>query len=106
MLPEEAKAENRQKLAEQQKLNQKVETLKDLLRAEANKQDILNPEQREAMRDADDSLAMLKDPPPKAEQALQDAANDAQTQQKADLERAMEQQKKLADALKQIAEHS
>jgi hypothetical protein len=103
--PEEAKSENQQKLAEQQKLNQKVETLKDLLRAEANKQNILNPEQREAMRDADDSLAMLKEPPPKAEQALQDATNDAQTQQKADLERATEQQQKLTDALNKIAEH-
>ena len=103
--PEEAKAENAQKLAEQQKLNEKVETLKDLLRAEANKQNVLDPNQREIMRDADDSLAMLKDPPPKAEQALQDATNDAQNQQKADLERATEQQKKLAEALNQIAKH-
>jgi len=75
--PEEAKTENQERLAEQQKLNQKVETLKDLLRAEANKQNILNPEERELMRDADDSLAMLKDPPPKAEQALQDATRAA-----------------------------
>src|ERR1043166_8559676 len=57
------------------------------------------------MRDADDALAMLKDPPPKAEQALQDAAAAAPAQQKADLERATEQQQKLADALTQIAEH-
>ena len=93
------------KLAEQQKLDAKVEALKDLIRAEANKQDILKKEQREAMRDADDALAMLKDPPPKAEQALQDATKDADAQKKADLERATEQQQKLQDALQQVAKH-
>ena len=102
---DEAKAESAKQLARQQDINKKVETLKDLVRAEANKQDILNKDQRELMRDADDALAMLKDPPPKAEQALQDAAADAPEQQKADLERAGEQQGKLADALEQIAKH-
>ena len=100
-----AKADAARDLAKQQQVNQKVETLKDLVRAEANKQDILNKDQREVMRDADDALAMLKEPPPKAEQALQDAAKDAPAQQKADLERAVEQQQKLADALQQIAKH-
>ena len=99
------KAEIEQKLAEQVKLDQKVEALKDLIRAEANTQDILKSDEREAMRDADDALAMLKDPPPKAEQALQDATKDAEAQQKADLERATEQQQKLQDALQQIAKH-
>jgi hypothetical protein len=103
--PGEAKAENMQRLAEQQKINQKVETLKDLLRAEANQQNILEKDQREAMRDADDALALLKDPPPKAEQALQDAVADEQKMQKADLERATEQQQELTEALQQIAKH-
>ena len=103
--PDDAKAEAEKQIAQQQQLNQKVETLKDLVRADANKQDILKTEEREKMRDADDALAMLKDPPPKAEQALQDAAAAAPAQQKADLERAAEQQQKLADALKQIADH-
>lgn len=98
-------AEIAQKLAEQVKLDQKVEALKDLIRAEANTQDILKPEEREAMRDADGALAMLKDPPPKAEQALQDATKDTEAQQKADLERAAEQQQKLQGALEQIAKH-
>ncbi len=103
--PEDAKADAERQIAQQQQINEKVETLKDLVRADANKQDIMQKEQRERMRDADDALAMLKDPPPKAEQALQDAAAAAPDQQRADLERAAEQQKKLADALKQIAEH-
>ncbi len=103
--PDDGKAEAEKQIAQQQQLNQKVETLKDLVRADANKQDILKQEQREKMRDADDALAMLKDPPPKAEQALQDAAAAGPEQQKADLARAAEQQQKLADALNQIAEH-
>ncbi len=103
--PEEAKAENQKQLAKQEQLDAKVESLKDLIRAQANQQNILDKEQREKMRDADDALALLKEPPPKAEQALQDAANDAQSQQKADLNRAAEQQQKLASALEQIAKH-
>ncbi|MEO6738840.1 MAG: hypothetical protein ABIP20_01215, partial [Chthoniobacteraceae bacterium] len=70
--PEDAKTDAQKQIAQQQQLNQKVETLKDLVRADANKQDILQKDQREKMRDADDALAMLKDPPPKAERALQD----------------------------------
>ena len=103
--PEEAKTEAQKQLADQKKLDQKLETLKDLIRAEANQQNILDKEQRELMRDADDALAMLKDPPPAAEQALQDASNDPQAQQKADLQRAQEQQKKIETALNQIAKH-
>ncbi len=103
--PDDAKGDAEKQIAQQQRLNQKVETLKDLVRADANKQDILKQDERERMRDADDALAMLKEPPPKAAQALQDAAASAPDQRKADLARAAEQQQKLADALKQIAEH-
>jgi hypothetical protein len=103
--PEETAAKAADKTAQQKQVNEKVEALKDLIRAEANKQDILKAEEREAMRDADDALAMLKDPPPKAEEALQDAVKDTGAQQKADLERAAEQQAKLQTALEQIAKH-
>jgi len=103
--PEDAKNEAQKQLADQKKLDQKLDTLKDLIRAEANQQNILDKEQRELMRDADDALALLKDPPPAAEQALQDASNDPQAQQKADLQRAQEQQKKIESALNQIAKH-
>ncbi|MEQ1852406.1 MAG: hypothetical protein ABMA01_12540, partial [Chthoniobacteraceae bacterium] len=102
---DDAKSEPARQLAQQQQINRKVETLKDLIRADANKQNILDQEQRESMRDADDALAMLKDPPPKAEEALKDAAAAPPAQQKADLGRAAEQQQKLADALGQIAKH-
>lgn len=104
--PEQAKADAEKALAQQQQLNEKVDALKDLLRADANKQDVLQAEQRERARDADDALAMLKDPPPAASDALKDAAQaqtkDAQTQA---LAQAAEQQQKLEQALDQIAKH-
>ncbi|HYR58008.1 MAG TPA: hypothetical protein VEO95_05245, partial [Chthoniobacteraceae bacterium] len=104
--PEQAQADAQQALAQQQKLNDRVETLKDALRADANKQDILKDEGRERARDADDALALLKDPPPKAEAALNDAAQAAEAAVKADaLKAAAQEQQKLASALDQLAKH-
>jgi len=104
--PEEAKAEAEKALARQEQLNEKIEALKDQLRADANKQDVLQADQRERARDADDALAMLKDPPPAASDALKDAAQ-AQTQdaQAQALAQAAEQQQKLEESLEQIAKH-
>lgn len=105
-LPDEAKADARQTLAEQQRLNQQLEALKDALRADANQQDILNKEGRERARDADDAVAMLKEPPQRAEEDLALAAKSdkSQTQEQA-LNQAVEQQQKLTQALQQMAEH-
>lgn len=104
--PEKAQADAQKALAEQQKLNDNVEALKDALRAEANEQNILQKEGREAARDADDALAMLKEPPPKAEAALQQAAEAAKPiDQKQALTEAAQQQQKLADALHMLAQH-
>ncbi len=104
--PEESKADAEKALAQQERLNEKIEALKDQLRADANKQDVLQADQRERARDADDALAMLKDPPPAASDALKDATQaqtkDAQTQA---LAQAAEQQQKLEQALDQIAKH-
>ncbi|MGB8170553.1 MAG: hypothetical protein WCF18_23825 [Chthoniobacteraceae bacterium] len=104
--PEQVQAEAQQALAQQQKLNQRVETLKDAIRADANKQDILKDDGRERARDADDALAMLKDPPPKAEAALTEATQAADATEKAEaLKNAAQEQKKLAGALDQLAKH-
>jgi hypothetical protein len=104
--PEQVQAEAQQTLAEQQKLNERIETLKDALRADANKQDILKDEGRERARDADDALAMLKEPPAKAEQALNEATQAADAAEKSDaLKNAAQEQKKLAGALDQLAKH-
>lgn len=93
-------------VAQQEQLNEKLDALKDLLRADANKQDMLDAAQRDRARDADDALAILKDPPVKATEALKDATQ-AQTKsaQEQALAQAAEQQEKLNQALDQIARH-
>ncbi|MEA3211954.1 MAG: hypothetical protein QOE70_5011 [Chthoniobacter sp.] len=104
--PEQAQADARQALAEQQKINDRVEAVTDALRADANKQDILKQDSRERARDADDALAMLKEPPPKAEQALTEAARAEPPAAKAEaLKQAAQEQQKLADALHLLARH-
>ncbi len=104
--PEEAQAEAKQTLAAQERLDQKIDALKDAIRSDANKQDVLTAEGRERARDADDALAMLKEPPPRAEQALSDAAQaERPSEQKAALQSAANEQDKLAKALNQLAEH-
>lgn len=105
--PEQAKAEAEKTLAEQQSLNEKVDALKDQLRADANKQNMNDATQRERARDADDALAMLKDPPPKSAEALKDAAEAATppAERAEALAQAAQQQEKLQQALNQIAQH-
>ena len=104
--PADNQAEARPQLARQQDINGRIETLKDLIRADASEQNILKKDQRERMRDADDALAMLKDPPPQAEQALRQTTEDSQaTEQLADLDRAVEQEQKIVDALMLIAKN-
>ena len=105
-LPDEAKTDARQALAEQQRLNQQVEALKDALRADANQQDVLKQEGRERARDADDAVAMLREPPQRAEEDLAMAAKSDKTAiQEQALNQAAEQQQKLSQALQQMAEH-
>ena len=104
--PEETKEEAAKTLAKQESLNEKLEPLKDLLRADANQQNILEPAERDRARDADDALAMLKEPPPKAEAALEDAAKaETASAREQALAQAAEQQQKLESALNQIAQH-
>ncbi len=104
--PEQAAADAGQQLAAQQQLNEDIETLKDAIRSDANQQSMLEDEGRERARDADDALAMLKDPPPKAEEALAQASAAEQPEtQKAALDAAAAEQEKLASALAQLAKH-
>ena len=104
--PTENQDSARPQLARQEQINVRIETLKDLIRADANTQDILQKDQRERMRDADDALATLKDPPPAAAQALSDVVQGLQTfLQQADLDLAVEQEQNVVDALNRIANH-
>jgi hypothetical protein len=104
--PEEGQAEAKQQLAKQEKLNEQIDELKDAIRAEANKQDVMQAEGRERARDADDALAMLKEPPKKAAEALSEATrSEAPQVQKQALTDAATQQQKLAETLQQLAQH-
>jgi hypothetical protein len=104
--PEEAQPEAAQTLARQEALNEKVETLKDALRSEANKQNILEADGREKARDVDDALAMLKEPPPRAAQALTKASQSSEAAPRREqLQNAVAEQQKLAQSLEQLAEH-
>jgi hypothetical protein len=99
-------AQVRPQLVRQQQLNTKIEMLKDLIRADANQQNILKTSERDRMRDADDALAMLKDPPPQAELALLQVTQSTDAaQQQIDLDRAVEQEQKVVVALLLIGGH-
>ena len=80
--------------------------MRQVLRREANAQDISSKEGLEKARDADDALAQLQQKPPKAEDELRKAATatDKETQAEA-LKNAMQEQQKIAEALKNLSEH-
>jgi hypothetical protein len=98
--------EPQQLLTGQQGLNSQLDELKDALRRDANVQDVMDATARERARDADDAVAMLREPPAKAASALREAVAAArpETQQGA-LNAAAEQQQKLAETLRQLAQH-
>ena len=96
----------RELLGEQEKLNQRIEHVKESLRRDANAQDMKQKEGRERARDADDAVAMLENPPRDAKNALEEStANIDPEQQHASLDTAVHNQNELTEALNQLAEH-
>ena len=108
---DESKAEDVQQQAKemqkkQEQLNDKLEDMRKALRREANAQDIASKEGLDKARDADDALAMLQQPPPKAEELLRKAANsEEKAEQKEALNETSQQQNRIADALEKLAKH-
>jgi len=93
-------------LGRQRQLNNRINRVKQVLRRDANAQDMTQKEGRERARDADDAVAMLGDPPRDAKNALEEStANKAPKEQQQSLDTAAQEQKKLADTLEQLAEH-
>ena len=93
-------------LSRQDKLNQKIEQMKEVLRRDGNAQDMKQEEGRERARDADDAVAMLDKPPLDAKNALEESvSNKAPKEQHASLESAVRNQNELTQALDQLAEH-
>jgi hypothetical protein len=104
--PAQVRPEARQLLENQQGLDRQIEDVMAELRRDANTQDLFTEQGRERARDADDAVAMLRQSPPKAEDLLSQAAAAPQAKaQEQALDRAAEQQGKLAEALKTLAEH-
>lgn len=93
-------------LQQQMRANEEVEDLRRMLRAEAAAQDLATPTGRERARDADDALAMLREPPPRAEDLLRAAsAAPEPARRTAALEQAAAQQERLEQALGLLADH-
>ncbi|MCA9124062.1 MAG: hypothetical protein H6822_19820 [Planctomycetaceae bacterium] len=91
---------------QQERINEQIDDLFEALVEDANTQDLLDREQRERARDADDSIAMIQQPAQQMNEALQRAeATPAPDQQAKELAKAAEQQEKTAQALKKVAEH-
>lgn len=91
---------------QQQDINQRLQDLTEALVEDANSQDVLDEQQRERARDADDSIAMIQEPTKQMNQAMQ-RAEDSQSkdQQAKELARAAEQQERTAQALDLVAKH-
>jgi hypothetical protein len=102
----QTKPEAAKLLENQQAIDKQVEEVMAELRRDANTQDLFTEKGRERARDADDAVAMLQQAPPKAEEALNQAAATPQPKaQEHALSQAAEQQGKLKDALHTLAEH-
>lgn len=96
----------REQLAAQAEFNQSLDLARDAIRRDANAQDLAAEEGRARARDADDALALLRQPPPKAEDLLRQAAetDDPEVRQES-FDQAGRQQERLAASLDQIAQH-
>ena len=104
--PSEPKPQMADLQQHQEGINQQLDDLFDALVEDANSQDLLDSEQRERARDADDSIAMVQEPAQQMNKALQEADDTTAPAQKAkELSKAAEQQEKTAKALDVIAQH-
>lgn len=91
---------------EQEAINAQLEDLFAALVEDANSQDVLDEDQRERARDADDSIAMIQEPAEQMNRALEEAAeNEVGAEQAQDLAQAAEKQEQTAQALELVAEH-
>lgn len=92
-------------LRDQHALNRELDAVRADLRHDAAAQDMASEKGRDRARDADDGLAMLREPPPKAEQLLEQAAAAEAADQKQLLTQAQVQQTRLENALGMLADH-
>ncbi len=104
--PAAARPETRKLLDAQKDLGNQIDGLREALRRDANVQDLASPEGRARARDNDDAIAMLRDPPAKAEEFLRAAASTKPpATPEPSLNGAAGQQRKTAETLNQLARH-
>jgi len=90
----------------QQSLNNEIYRACSVIRQDANLQNIGSSAGRERARDADDALALLREPPVLAEAALRDATGArSETEQSRSLLSAVAQQDRLARTLHLLGKH-
>lgn len=109
-IEQEQTAETEQQLAQveeqQNSINEQIEDLMEALVEDANQQDLLDEQQRERARDADDAIAMIQEPAKQMNRELQEAQEQDDAEQQAqELAQTAEQQEKTAQALEMVAEH-
>ncbi len=90
---------------QQNRINQQLDDLFEALVEDANQQDLLNEDERERARDADDSIAMVQEPAKQMNEALENAESAAEEQQAKELAQAAEAQETTARALDKVAAH-
>ncbi len=90
----------------QQSINSQIDDLLEALVEDANSQDLLDESQRERARDADDSIAMIRQPAEQMNREMQQALQSPEAaQQVIELAQAAEQQERTAQALGLVASH-
>lgn len=91
---------------QQDRINQQLDDLIEALIEDANSQNVVDEEQRERARDADDSIAMVQEPAKRMNEALAKAVETSEAKPQAqELAKAAEQQERTAQALERVAEH-
>lgn len=91
---------------QKQKINEQLDDLFEALIEDANQQDLLDENQRERARDADDSIAMIRQPAQQMNQAMQQAQQTPASEKQAQkLAQAAEHQEQTAQALDKVAGH-
>lgn len=104
--PDEDKPQLADLQQQQERINEQLDDLIEALIEDANAQDVMDEEQRERARDADDSIAIVQEPAKRMNEALAKAEETTESQQQAqELAHAAEQQERTAQALEQVSEH-
>ncbi len=104
--PEQTKQEAAELQKQEQEIRRELTDITDALRRDANLQDTFSKDGRERSRDADDAVAMIREPANRAQEAIQEAVDSNRPMdQTRNLEETSRQEDKLAQTLEKLADH-